>query len=241
MFYTNRFENDPELSTAPAQVVSIRQTLDTDLDPRTFRLGSFGFGEYVFNVPENTSYYSDRLDLTDSLGIYVDVSAGTDINTNEVFWILRSTDPATGQAPTDPFAGFLPVNDPETHIGEGFVNYTIRAKETAVTGDVIDAQARIVFDVNDPIDTPPIFNTIDADLAASLSQSRLGPAGRRGRDSHPGWLGLIPARRQDRILPMETDGRHACDVVRCNGCIPDFYRPGCGLQCGISRVSADCH
>ncbi|MCP4347258.1 MAG: hypothetical protein GY795_17235, partial [Desulfobacterales bacterium] len=175
MFYTIRFENDPELATAPAQVVTIRQTLDSDLDPRTFRLGSFGFGEHVFNVPENTSYYSDRLDMTDSFGIYVDVNAGIDINTNEVFWIFRSIDPATGQAPTDPFAGFLPVNDPETHVGEGFVNYTIKAKETAVTGDVIDAQARIIFDVNDPIDTPPIFNTIDADLPSSQLENSTQP------------------------------------------------------------------
>src|SRR3712207_7223047 len=35
------------------------------------------------------------------------------------------------------------------------------------TGDVVDAQARIIFDSNDPIDTPPIFNTLDAGKPAS--------------------------------------------------------------------------
>jgi Ca2+-binding RTX toxin-like protein len=38
----------------------------------------------------------------------------------------------------------------------------VRPRRTVATGDVIDAQARIVFDTEEPIDTPPIFNTIDA-------------------------------------------------------------------------------
>ena len=39
----------------PAQKVIVRQSLDSDLDLRTFRLGSFGFHNLVFNVPENRS------------------------------------------------------------------------------------------------------------------------------------------------------------------------------------------
>ena len=38
---------------------------------------------------------------------------------------------------------------------------------SAQTGDVIDAEARIIFDINEPIDTPPIFNTLDAGLPSS--------------------------------------------------------------------------
>jgi subtilase family serine protease len=168
--YSIYFENDPELATAPAQEISIRQQLDSDLDIRSFRLGSFGFGDHIFNVPENRAYYTGRLDVVDSLGVYVDVTAGIDVTTNEAFWTFRSIDPDTGLPPTNPLAGFLPVNDPETGVGQGFVTYTIRAKEDAVTGDVIDAQAEIVFDVNEPIDTPPIFNTIDADNPISQAQ-----------------------------------------------------------------------
>ena len=168
--YSIHFENDPELATAPAQVVSIRQQLDPDLDIRTFRLGSFGFGDHVFHVPENRAYYTGRLDVVDSLGVYVDVTAGIDVTTNEAFWTFRSIDPDTGLPPTNPLAGFLPVNDPETGVGQGFVTYTIRAKEDAVTGDVIDAQAEIVFDVNEPMETAPIFNTIDADHPSSEVQ-----------------------------------------------------------------------
>ncbi|MBL0061279.1 MAG: hypothetical protein IPP40_07290 [bacterium] len=38
------------------------------------------------------------------------------------------------------------------------------AGTTTQTGDTINAQASIVFDVNEPVITPPIFNTVDADL-----------------------------------------------------------------------------
>jgi hypothetical protein len=38
----------------------------------------------------------------------------------------------------------------------------VRPDRGSKTGDVIEAQATIVFDTNEPIDTPRIFNTIDA-------------------------------------------------------------------------------
>ena len=161
--YAVYFENDPELATAPAQVVSIRQPLDEDLDVSTLRLGSFGFGGQVFSVPGPTSHYVTRVDLVDTSGVLVDVTGGIDVNTNEVFWIFRSIDPVTGLPPGDSLAGFLPINDPETHVGEGFVSYTIVPRSDVATGDVIDAQAEITFDVNEPVETPAIFNTIDAD------------------------------------------------------------------------------
>jgi len=42
------------------------------------------------------------------------------------------------------------------------VTYRVRPNTAAQTGDVVDAWARIFFDVNDPVDTPAIFNTLDA-------------------------------------------------------------------------------
>lgn len=159
--YMIRFENDPEFATAPAQVVTITQQLDSDLDPRTFRLGDFGFGNRVFEVPENRAFYSTRIDLTAEEGYFVDVAAGVDVNTGEVFWELRTVDPETGEAPLDADVGFLAVND-ENGSGEGFATYTVRPDRDAQTGDVVDSLARIVFDTNEPLDTPPIFHTLDA-------------------------------------------------------------------------------
>jgi len=47
--YRIRFENDPN-ATAPAQRVFIRHQLDDDLDIRTFRIGDFGFGDFIREV-----------------------------------------------------------------------------------------------------------------------------------------------------------------------------------------------
>lgn len=164
--YTIRFEN-VDTATAPAQTVTITHPLDPDLDFRTFRLGSFGFGDFIFEVPENRSFFQQRLDFTEEEGIFVDVFATIDITTGTASWTLTTIDPETGEAPEDPLAGFLPPNltPPE---GDGFVTYTIRPRQDAQTGDVIDAAATIVFDTEAPIDTPPIFNTIDADLPAGF-------------------------------------------------------------------------
>ncbi|HUF10386.1 MAG TPA: CARDB domain-containing protein [Rhodothermales bacterium] len=167
LLYTIRFENDPEQATAPAQVVEITHPLDSDVDARSFRLGDFGFGPFTFSPPENAGHYRTRLDVTDSLGLFVDVTAGIDILAREAFWVFSSVSPETGAQPRDdPFAGFLPINN-ESGDGEGFVNYTIRPRENARTGDEIEAVASIVFDMNAPIETPAVLNTIDADLPTS--------------------------------------------------------------------------
>ena len=47
--YKIRFENDPN-ATAPAQRVLIKHQLDDDLDVRSFRIGSFGFGDFTRDV-----------------------------------------------------------------------------------------------------------------------------------------------------------------------------------------------
>jgi large repetitive protein len=160
--YKIRFENDPKFATAAAQVVRINQVLDKNVNIYSLTLGSFGFAGMVFTVPANRTYYTAKLDVVDSLGIIVDVIAGIDVTKNEVFWIFKSLDPKTGLPPEDATKGFLPVNDSITHKGEGFVSYRIKAKNSTVTGDSIYAKANIVFDVNEPILTPQIFNTIDA-------------------------------------------------------------------------------
>ncbi|NNE48486.1 MAG: T9SS type A sorting domain-containing protein [Rhodothermales bacterium] len=165
--YTIRFENDAELATAPAHVVTIEQILpDSTIDTRSFKLGEFGFGDLTFQPPQNTAAYSERLDLSDSLGILLDVDAGLDVETGRVFWVLRTLDPATGRVHTNPLAGFLPVNDSQGS-GEGFVSYTVRPNPKATTGDIILANAEIVFDRNEAIRTPEVFNTIDAGLPES--------------------------------------------------------------------------
>jgi hypothetical protein len=164
--YTIRFENDPEVATAPAQEVFVTHQLDSTLDARSFRLGPFGFAGLTFDVEPNSASLSRRLDVTDSLGVVVDLAAGIDLSTQTAFWTFRSIDPATGLLPYSPFDGFLPINDSLGH-GEGFVSFSVRPNRASRTGDRIEAQATIIFDTNDPIDTPAIFNTIDSEAPSS--------------------------------------------------------------------------
>jgi len=171
--YTIRFENDPDFATAPAQRVEIRHVLDSDLNLFSLRLGDFGFGNMTFTVPPNATFYNKRLDVQDSLGILVDVSAGIDVSANQVFWIFQAVDPLTGLAPSDPQLGLLPVNDTITRRGEGFVNFSVRPKNSSMTGDTIHAEAAIIFDDNETIHTPAIFNVIDALPPASAITSNL--------------------------------------------------------------------
>jgi Ca2+-binding RTX toxin-like protein len=165
--YTIRFEN-VATANAPAKLVTVTQQLDTDLDWRSFRLDSFSWGDIAIAVPKNSAFFSKRIDVRDQYGVYVDVSASIDIRTGIAKWELRAIDPNTGDIPIDPSKGFLPPNDPnQKGIGEGAVAYRINAKPGITTGSMIDAQASIIFDNNEPIETPKIFNTIDKDLPIS--------------------------------------------------------------------------
>jgi RHS repeat-associated protein len=161
LYYAIHFENEPT-ATAPAQQVLITQTLDSDLNPYSFRLEDFGWGDIYVDVPDNTAFYINRLDLRDTKGYMVDVVASIDITTHKAFWSFTTIDPATGEIPEDPNIGFLPINaELNKGLGEGFVSYSVNPDDDAPTGTVIDAEATIVFTTQEPIDTPAIFNTLD--------------------------------------------------------------------------------
>ena len=160
--YHVRFENDPVLATAAALRVTVDVPLDEHVNPQSLRIGDFGFANMNFTVPENQVFYSTQLDVRDSLDIYVQVTAGIDLVNNKAFWILESIDPLTGLNPTSPDLGLLPVNDTITRRGEGYINFSIRPKETTVTRDSIVEFANIIFDNNEAILTNRAVNLVDA-------------------------------------------------------------------------------
>ncbi len=167
--YTIRFENDPKTATAPAQNVFIRMPVDAKINISSLQLGEVGFGSFRFAIPPGNSYYATRLDVRDSLGLYVDLTAGIDVINHELFWRFRSIDPVTSLPPANAQTGFLPVNDTTGNIhdtipgkGEGFVNFTIKPVSIAQTGDTTYEKATIVFDSEQPIETNSWTNTIDA-------------------------------------------------------------------------------
>ncbi|KAL9963573.1 hypothetical protein ACROYT_G027096 [Oculina patagonica] len=162
--YKIRFENDPN-ATAPAQHVIILHTLDQDLDIRTFRITGFGFGSFNKKLTNTRASLQETIDLVSEKNIYLRVLAGIDVLTREARWEFQSLDPETGEAPDDPLTGFLPPNNGTT--GQGYVTFTVSMKKNLPSLARIDAQASIYFDKNEPIDTPPIFNTIDSSSPSS--------------------------------------------------------------------------
>ena len=162
MPYSILYENSGE-ATAPAKYVRITTPIEPKQDVNTFQLGNFGFNSATFTIPANTAAYYNRLDVRDSLGLFVDITAGYDQINNVAFWEFQAIDPVTLQSPSDPLKGFLLLQDSNSIVnGHGFVNFSIKPKQNALTLDTIGARAAIVFDNNDTIPTNIYTNTIDA-------------------------------------------------------------------------------
>ena len=162
--YTIHFENiapegvDPDLIW-PAQEVVVTDVLSPDLDWSTFALGPVGFNNTVVSVPAGRSTFQGITAVsTDSNPVMV--TATLHAETGLVTWRIHSYDDLTGQLPEDPLAGFLPAND-ETHAGEGYVTFSIWPRSGLLQGARVANRASIIFDVNDPILTNVVTNTVD--------------------------------------------------------------------------------
>ena len=159
--YTILFENSEEFATAAAQRVDVRFDFQSKSLQKGFGIGTYCFSNMSYNVENAPNAYQNRIDLSDSLGSYVDVIGGLDVTKNQAFWTFSTIDPETGYAPWEHDKGVLQVND-STHAGEGFVTFSLQPLPTMKTGDTISIQAKIVFDENDTIPTNRWCNMIDA-------------------------------------------------------------------------------
>ncbi|WP_373543571.1 Calx-beta domain-containing protein [Chamaesiphon sp.] len=183
--YTINFENQAS-ATAPAVLVNVTQQLDSDLDLSTFELGTFGFQNLTFKVPDGLQGYTTRLDLRSSIGALVDVAANLDTSNRTLTWTITEIDPTTGKPATGVDDGFLPPNNANRD-GEGFVTYSVKAKPNVANATVIDAKASIVFDTNEAILTPVWSNKIDTN--APTSQVQTLTATTTGKDINVNWAG----------------------------------------------------
>ncbi|MGP0104360.1 CARDB domain-containing protein, partial [Rhodoblastus sp.] len=184
--YTVDFQNEATAS-APAQDVTIAEQLDPNLDWRTFRITSFGFDQQTYVLTGSQAFYSTTIDLSATKGYDVFVAAAVNVATGVVTWTFDTIDPATGETPTNPEIGFLPVDD-GTGIGDGFVSYTVQARSADVTGAAIGAQAQVVFDNQPPLDTATITNTVDA--VAPTSSVQALPAQTAQTQFEVSWSGV---------------------------------------------------
>jgi CSLREA domain-containing protein len=158
--YTVRFEN-LETASLPAQDVVITDQLDTGtLDLDTLSLGPISFGGTTLAPPPGLRSFARDVDLRPARALIVRIRAALDEATGVLTWRFSSVDPHTSDVPEDPTLGFLPPNidAPE---GEGSVFFTVAPKPGLPSGTEVHNRAAIVFDVNDPIETPEWRNTLD--------------------------------------------------------------------------------
>jgi len=155
--YAVYFDNQPT-ATAPAQAVTVTDTLDPSLNPSMVMLGPITFPNQVVtppSIPLSVAPFTATVDLRPSTNLLVKVTATLNTTTGLLNWTFQSLDPATGLPTTDPLAGFLPPG------AEGSVFFTVMPKSTVTTGTVIQNTATVIFDTNGPINTPTWSNTID--------------------------------------------------------------------------------
>jgi len=161
MPYIVYFEN-LDSATGAAQEILITDQLDSTLDWSTFTLGEMKIGEKTVSVPAGSKNFKTTADLRPILSTVVEVDFKFNPATGRTEWLLQGKDPYTGQ-----LADFLPPNKKEiAPRGEGWVSFTVKPKQTLPTGTVIKNKATIDFEVNippAPMETPEVFNTIDAD------------------------------------------------------------------------------
>ncbi len=185
--YTVRFENQSD-ATGPAREVVITDTLDPNLDLDTLELTEIAFANQRLALPQGLRSYQEEVSFqANGQTLQVDVLVDLDRATRTVTLTLRVIDPETGWAPEDPFLGLLYPED-GTGRGQGSISYRVKPLPDLSSGTRIENQARIYFDFNDPIDTPLVFNTLDAGTPTSRVQPL--PAVTENREFIVTWSGL---------------------------------------------------
>jgi hypothetical protein len=167
MPFTVYFENDAQQANAAAQVVTVTDQLDANLDWASFRFGTIGIGNETIALAGSDTEQEAEAYLV-KLDVIVRIVATFDSNTGLATWTFSTLDPITHAATRDPLAGFLPpnVNKPE---GEGHVDYTVNPKATLAHGAQVQNSAVIVFDQNAPIATNKLSYRIDKQAPAVAS------------------------------------------------------------------------
>jgi hypothetical protein len=161
MAYQVRFENEPT-ATAPAQRIIITDPLDPNLDLSTFELTQISFANNTINLPAGTADYETTIPMTENgIDILIYVQSSLDYTTRILTVTILAIDPNTGWLPDDPLVGLLYPED-GTGRGEGMISYDAFPTAGLPSGTLIQNRATVVFDYNDPINTPQVHNMLDS-------------------------------------------------------------------------------
>ena len=175
--YTINFNNPDNKPVGELRIVT---ELDSDLDPRSLRLGDLKLGDINIHMPGDRANFQGDFDFTGSKGFILRVSAGIDASTGIATWLLQAIDPDTGEVMQDSLRGLLaPSNEPNqptsTTQTRGFVSYTIKNSADAVSSAEIITSARVIFNQAPPIETASISHTLDAKApVTSVAVTSLG-------------------------------------------------------------------
>jgi len=131
-------------ATAPAAIVYIRDTLDTDFDINTVNFTEIGFLKWKVKL-DGGNYFNVNVDCRPDMPYIVNVEGTVDPETREVFWVHTTLDPETMELPEDPLSGYLPPID-STGYQIGWVDYTVESNEDLPHGTVFENQAFVNFD-----------------------------------------------------------------------------------------------
>jgi hypothetical protein len=148
------FENETN-ATAPAQLVQIANPLSTNLDWQTFELTEIAFGDHFIPVPPHSQHFQTTIAVSQNgVSFDVQIEAGINLATGQVFANFFSIDPTTSLPPAVDI-GFLPPEN-GTGRGMGHVSYLIHPRPNLFTGLEIRNVAYIRFDVNPVISTDQV-------------------------------------------------------------------------------------
>ena len=178
MEYMVRFENFATAS-APVQELIVVDYLDAGLDWTTARFKEMAYGGRIITPAVGSQSFvirdtppADSPAITGIAAAQMVVNASGSINPQmgRMEWRLTAIDTNTSFLPLDALTGFLPPED-GTGRGQGYVKLAVRPKSNLPIGTAITNIATIIFDGNDPINTPAVWNIIGdiPPLAATIA------------------------------------------------------------------------
>ena len=149
--YTVHFENMTN-ATAPAQVVTIKDQLDRNLDASTFAFTEFGFGDLrlALTPEDNPRDFYRAVPYTYNDVEFIVEIIGSISEEGLVQVGFYSIDESGLPLPVE--IGFLPPED-GTGLGQGFFSYTVDPLKGLPTGTEIRNVAAITFDYQSTITT----------------------------------------------------------------------------------------
>lgn len=160
LYYTIEFENSPELATASAHTIVVRDTLDGKLfDLSTYEPTSLKIGNVLTELSGEKTFVK-TVDLRPAINVIAEVNATYDEKKGIAVWTISSLDPMTMEPTDNPMSGVLPINN--NGDGQGEISFNIKLNDGLDDGTEINNRASIVFDREDAILTPVWTNTVDA-------------------------------------------------------------------------------